>query len=334
MRFIIFLFLFYSYIFALPYNSIVIDGSLNEWDQKNERITEDEEIGDSKAHHNDIKSVYVSWDKKNLYLAVDCLHKDMGMIIFFSYDEKSGSKDLTEIPSWNRKVVSEKPINLFFASWNNARGNFYKVLSPKEVSDISWYFNYTNNNNIYELSLPLSILFPYQQTIIPKNAEIHFVICLVTGDIEGKYGYVSSDTFPDNTIPFNSTTTLVNFYTIKLDMDADGVPDDYHDVTTTKIETEVSPKIIVPYGGNNKTNIKISANIDSQLVIKVIEPQTGKVMKTIAEEYLNKNEQKNFYWYGKDNSNNFVPQGLYIINIKVFDSKQSYIKNYPVCVIK
>jgi hypothetical protein len=334
MKFLFLIILFCYYVFSTPYNTVTIDGSLNDWDEKNDVMSDNKEINDSQILPNDIKKVLVTWDKKNLYIAVDVSHNDMGMIIYFSYDETSGSKDLTEIPAWNRKVVSDKSINLFYAVWSGQRGSFYKVNNSKEVSDISWYFTYTNkNNNIYELALPWNILFPYQQTILPKNAKIHFVVCLVGGDEAGSYGYVKGDTAPDNIITYPSSTTLKNFYTIKPDQDSDGVPDDYHNVTTN-INIDISSKLLVPYGKNDRTEIKVLTNTNSQLVIKILEPQTGNVVKTVVDNYLNANELKNFYWDGKDDFGKIVSQGLYIINIKVFDSKQNYVKNYPVCVIK
>lgn len=325
-----------SVLSAKPYNMITIDGLTSDWDEAEELCVV--EPYDSEwnitENKNDIRKLYVTWDKDNLYVGFELELSNAGVIVYFSYDETVGSKDLTKLNTWRRLVQFSRPVNLFYAVWEGQQGNFYKIESSTYAYDITWYFERKFSKNFYELKLPFSILYPYSETTVRKNAEIGIVICIVTGDIEediyGKYGYIAADTLPNNDIVFMSTTTIKNFYKVKLDSDGDGIPDNFNLASKSEF-AKVTPKVLPIL--QTKAYLEYIPPDNGKLTVGLIDVNTGVCIVTLYEGYVKSGENYNI----EVNLKNFVNEltsGLYVLNLRLNTAKEVKIKNLPIVLLK
>ncbi len=126
---------------------------------------------------NNISQLYVSFNNSYLFLGVNALVENNGIIIFLSNNTGSnlGTFNMTKSSAWNRNITFTSPINYFTAVWfsgtNEANTdpsgpNAYLVSSPLSDSNTSTEAVPISNNFDYgpsgiEFSIPWSGLFPY-----------------------------------------------------------------------------------------------------------------------------------------------------------------------------
>lgn len=325
-----------SLIVAKPYNTIIIDGDISDWDKTNELCKQ--EPYDSEWNiwegKNDIRKLFVTWDKNNLYIAFEVELSGAGVIVYFSYDEATGSKDLTKLNSWRRLVQFDRPVNLFFAAWEGQQGSFYKVESSTYAYDLSWYFERKFSKGIYELKLPFRVLYPYSETPVRKNAEIDIVICIVTGDMGedayGSYGYIVADTLPDNDVVFMSTITIRNFHRVRIDSNGDGIPDNFNfDVKNEFVR--ITPKVLPIC--QTKANLEYVPSKDGKLSVHLVDVNKGQCITKLYEGYVNADKKYDIEIDLKNFANDLTP-GMYIINLRLNTADQVKIKNLPIVLLK
>lgn len=336
MKFVFLLITILSVLTAKPYNTIFIDGEISDWDETTELCISEPydsvwNIGQGK---NDIRKFYVTWDKYNLYIYFELELSNAGVIVYFSYDETSGSKDLTKLNTWRRLVQFSKPINLFFAAWEGQQGSFYHVQSSTYAYDVTYYFGNKFKKNIYELKLPFKMLFPYSETIVEKNAKISVVICIVSGDVAtdsyGNYGYIVADTLPDNNITFMSTMTIDKFHVIEIDQDGDGIPDNKN-VDSNKELVKLTPKVLPVY--QKQAILEYTPPSNGRLTIQLVDINTVENIMTLYESYVNIDRTYKINIDLKTCADK-VSSGLYILNLKLETAKEVKIKNVPVVLVK
>ncbi|MCS7227700.1 MAG: hypothetical protein NZ839_01895, partial [Endomicrobia bacterium] len=321
---------------AKPYNSIFVDGELSDWDLKEEiRINEPGDslwnIGEVK---NDIRNLYVTWDKYNLYIGFNLELSNAGVVVYFSYEDTTGSKDLTRVNIWRRLVQFSYPVNLFYAAWENQQGGFYKVENSTYVYDVSWWFEKKYKDGFYEIKLPFNKLFPYSETTVKKYAKVYMVVCIVTGDVGtdqyGSYGCIAADTLPDNEIVFISTTTITNFYSIELDSNGDGTPDDFN-FTSGKFLAKVVPKTVPVFQIN--PILEYTPSDSGKLVVNLIDINTEQNIGTLHSGYVIAGQNYKIQLNLRDYAYN-ISSGVYILNLRLETTKKVEIKNLPVVLIK
>ncbi|MCS7228359.1 MAG: hypothetical protein NZ839_05290, partial [Endomicrobia bacterium] len=249
-------------------------------------------------------------------------------------DTTVGSKNLTMINAWRRLVQFDHHINLFYAAWENQQGGFYRIESSTYAYDVSWWFERKFKNNFYELKLPFNRLFPYYETTVKKNAKIYIVICIVTGDIGtdhyGSYGYVSADTLPDNKLLFMSTVTITNFYTIELDKDGDGTPDNLN-FSSGKYLAKITPKVVSVF--QTSPSLQYIPSDSGKLMVNLIDINMEQNVGTLYTGYVTAGQNYNIQLNLKDYVNK-ICSGIYILNLRLETTKKVEVKNLPMVIIK
>jgi len=329
-----------SYLYAKPYHTITVDGDLSDW-------SEDEAFpADSNdsvwAGGNEIEKIYLTWDKDNIYFGVKGQSNNTGLLMYFDF-KAGGFSDLTEINTWNRKVIFQnKPIDCFYGSWSQSDGNFYEINTATSASDISVSKKCVSG---WEFAVPFDMVYKLGAGKVSSGASVSLFASIVTGDMGSQliggttvnYGYLGGDCAPDNNISGIAVSTITAFLSKTFDSNSDGVPDDSYPGNKLGIRSAaVSPNPFSPDGNGFADAAQISFNVTkpSQIKINVYEI-SGRHIKNICDEYFfGNNLLINKSWDGKNDFSETVAAGIYLINITATAAGESARKNLPVAVIK
>jgi len=327
---LIFLFiqLLVGQILAAPYHSITIDGDLSEW-LSDELLVADsnDSLWDVGTDKNYIDGIYFTYDRDNLYLAIAGKTTERGWLLYLDVDGlSSGATDLTRINTWNRQVkFSGWAPDYFYASWDGASGNFYRLQNEAgnvKVSDLTGYVSVATSKVSAipgsEIRIPFSLIYPGLSSKVRVGARIYLVASLATGDVGyqsefGAYGYLGGDISPENFVNGISTATLSVWATGYIDQNLDGSPDDQYSGQDLEIKNyQISPQAFVVW--REKVNLSFSLSVPAEVEIFVYNFRGEKVRRLFAGSTTTAG--LSLSWDGRNEEGEICPAGIYLISAR------------------
>lgn len=217
----------------------------------------EEGIQDSQwGYFNDVNQIKVTWDAKNLYVAVDGITWNNNVMLFFDVtrhnrtDFGPGLPDMVNVNSWRRNLSFANGFapDLFLATWDgNQTPQAWVYLNRRTVTQVSASsfstaasFSGNAEGRAMEAAIPWRIVLQSDSTVvstayndtvplIPAGFDTLRLLACITA---GGDGTGSPDSAPDNfsghQVDGNAAATLDNFVILPLDrLDANGqeVPD-------------------------------------------------------------------------------------------------------------
>lgn len=214
----------------------------------------EESLQDSQwGFFNDVNTIHVTWDKKNLYIAVDGISWGNNVMLFFDTTRQNrsdlgpGLPDLVNSNSWRRNISFANAFapDFFLATWDgNATPQIWTYQNRRTVAQLpsssfrtAATFSSNAEGRAMEAAIPWSVVFQRDSTlvstaygdtvpVIPAGFDTLRLITCITA---GGDGTGSPDSAPDNFSGFqvdgNAPATLDNFVIVPLDrLDAAGAP--------------------------------------------------------------------------------------------------------------
>ncbi|MDI6757186.1 MAG: hypothetical protein QME32_04100, partial [Endomicrobiia bacterium] len=221
--------------YAAPRHTITVDGDLSEWASDETKVADSaDSVWDPGADKNEIKNLRVTWDAESLYVGVEGMATDKGILLYLDSGRAAGFSDLREIKTWNRRARFENfAPDFFYGAWSGSDGNFYRLSSSWSAEDVSSKCSLKNSKTSpapgWEMKIPFDLIYARGKAVDP-GARIKIFASLATGDIGsgafGDYGYLGGDCAPNNDITGLGDALISNWATVVLDSDGDGLPDD------------------------------------------------------------------------------------------------------------
>ncbi|MEN3043762.1 MAG: hypothetical protein ABDH37_00895 [Candidatus Hydrothermales bacterium] len=309
----LFIFLFFN----LTYHTINIDGDLSDF-LDYEKVYSDN-FGDSYwGLQNEVKDLYITWDKSNLYLGIEYIVKNNALLIIFNVGEE-GLQDLDNLNFYPRNIkLVGFSANFMIALWDGdlLKGGFRKISINGSTSDLTSNIEIFNKgksgeNSILEAKIPFNIFFGEN---FKQNASIVIISFIAGGDHSG-----AGDILPDNEdvdgIPPEHVRRILK---IHIDKNFDSKPDSgIKPFEQTEIEEKWFERInlkefildreIIFEGNSVKAQIKLS---QTSYIDLVLIREDGKVYKKIYNGFIVADELKEFIF-------KIEKQGLYILLLDI-----------------
>jgi hypothetical protein len=243
---------------------IVIDGFATEYTTGEAVFGWNEEVGrpeesanDSQwGPFNDLRQIYVTWDKDSLYVAVEATIFDNNVILLMDITDRSpettaddGLFAMTELNAWRRNFIFANDFtpDLFLATWDrNTLPQIWTYVGPTEVVQVASTafrtvatFNQSADGRAMEAAIPWNILFfgesrqvdvPELETTawsIPEGMDTLRFAAVLTAGPDGTGGPDSApDNFGGHTINSADMVVIDNYAILPLDTDdIPGIPD-------------------------------------------------------------------------------------------------------------
>jgi hypothetical protein len=214
----------------------------------------EEGVQDSQwGYFNDINQIKVTWDAKNLYVAVDGITWGNNVMLFFDTtrhnrtDFGPGLPDMVNVNSWRRNISFANGFapDFFLATWDgNQTPQAWTYLNRRTVTQVSASafktaasFSGNAEGRALEAAIPWRILLQRDSTfvsaayndpvpVLPAGVDtLRLAACITAGGD----GTGSPDSAPDNfsghQVDGNAPATVDNFIMLPLDLqDAAGLP--------------------------------------------------------------------------------------------------------------
>ncbi len=223
----------YRYGVQFPKPKFNIDGYLTDW-SGDSNLTKIEDSSEDSAGdlenvvENEVYELYVTWDNNYLYVGYeyrtgvwgDSMY-DNGTMVFIdpSSPGNDGSSSMKNMNVWPRKIdFGNFKCKFFYGKWDEARGNFYHVISENYSKDISYNFIVaaTGGNGVrgdVEMAIPWHVLYGENYRDVMYNTTgVKISLAVVGHDNE-----TALDTIPDvgdvtKNTNFTDETTIDYFF--------------------------------------------------------------------------------------------------------------------------
>ena len=337
---------------------INIDGLSNDFDD-DEKILSDsdgnllESPSDSYwGKNNDIKQIKVTWDLQYLYLAVDACSYGNNVLLFidiyddYGIEDMSELKDIYDTDTWHRsfKFYNFKP-DFFVATWDtNDTPQFWRVEEGssnrvEQIFTIETFSTFDSDNlsGSMEVKIPFDMLFDEEH---PKKIKL---LSTITGSDEYTSG---PDCAPDNLGGMANDewqmVILDNYAEVFIDEDEDGSPDmgiepqmqtTFLEWPPIKPEPLLVQNVIFENGKifspllDQAVFFQLDTNRSSEFRVEIFD-LNGKFVNFAQET----NESLNWMWNGRNEDEDIVPFGVYILCFIADSNEISH--NEAVVVIK
>ncbi|MBU1078691.1 MAG: gliding motility-associated C-terminal domain-containing protein [Spirochaetes bacterium] len=337
---------------------IIINGTTSDFDAEADQILlspdlsgrNHESESDSRwGSYNDIASIKVTWDAKNLFIGSDAIINGNNIIIYLDSGQSLGVSGAGSLISWKRKIIFEniKP-DFFMASWdNNVFPQFWKIESPSGVTEktfeisTSSFFNGAVKGSI-ESKIPWETLYG-----LGEGRVLPAAVLKITGVVTGGDNSSSPDSAPDTTeeLPLSSdiTATIDNYLIIPIDSDANGYPDmniNIRDVASVAVDTtslkyqqlqikdlRVKDRSFTPDndGINDELDITYFITKDAKVSVRIFNI-AGDLIHTYQKEAELTAGFQMIRWNGYNDSNIISRPGLYLVHIEAKASGVSVVR--------
>jgi len=332
---------------AAPYHTITVDGDLSDW-QNDEIVASDgvDSVWNPAEGTNEIKNIYATWNETDLFIAIEGIATDKGILLYLDSSQSRGFGDLRELRTWNRRVsfAGDFAPDFFFAAWGSSSdGNFYKLSSSSTADDFTSKCGVKApalNSKKYgwEIKIPWDLIYS-RGNFVPYDIKIKCFVSLATGDVGssdfGSYGYLGGDCVPDDKITGLGDVVISTWVVIAPDKNSDGVPDNnFKDVALAFKSVTVVPVRFVPsMGGGSTASITVETTKEASVSAGIYDI-AGRKIKTLSESAASNGFLKNFLWDGRYDSGNSAPAGVYIISIRASNGAESVRINKAIVVIR
>ncbi|MEN3045774.1 MAG: hypothetical protein ABDH49_02115 [Candidatus Hydrothermales bacterium] len=304
-------------LFSLTYHQVQIDGNLSDF-YDYERVYSDKPRDSYWGAQNELKDLYITWDKNNIYLGIEYIVQNNALLIIFGTGEE-GLQDLDNLNFYPRNIkLVGFSANFMIALWDAdfSKGGFRKISINGSTSDLTSSIEIFNNgksgvNSILEARIPFNILFGGS---FKQNANVIIAALIAGGDHFG-----AGDVLPDNEdvdgIPPDHVRRILKIY---LDKDLDSKPDSgVKPLEHAEIEEKSFEKIflkefsvdkeIIFEGNSVKAQVKLS---ETSYVSLALINENGRLYKKIYEGPIVGEELKEFIFKIEN-------QGLYILLLDI-----------------
>ena len=319
-------------------NRIIIDGFSDDF-TNDEGILSDslgnllESPADSYwGKYNDVKQIKVTWDESYLYLAVDACSWDNNVMLFIDIYDDYGIEDMSELNAWKRsfKFYNCNP-DFFVGTWDlHDKPEFRKIqeggsmkVEPVDYTvETSATFDTDNLDGAMEIKILWKTLFYSENRQLQDYPKIKLVT-VITGSSDFSSG---PDCAPDNlggmTNDSGQMVVIDNYAEIYIDADADGNPDmNVEPQKQTKFlsnptlpPTPILIQDVIFTNGktfaptlNEEIYFELATNRTSEFTVEIFD-LNGKFIN-----YAENTEPLSWKWNGKNENENFVPFGIYIL---------------------
>ncbi len=346
---------------------IIIDGHTSDYLSDESMLHPNGEILESDhdsfwGKENEVIDIKTTWDSNALYIALDGVLNGNNMMFFLDFKD-GGIEDFNpqntyNSISWKRSITFIKHYPDFYVgTWeNNTNPIVYGAssslgdyeITQSSGSVLSKAYLPTGIRGAIEIKISWDFIKSVNNNTIPKI--IRMASCITNGG----FGAASSpDVAPDNSSGTSSDgqsrVFIDNFVEINIDNDNDGKPDIGispvsqrsftqsftlpHKPSNISIEEfSADKKIIKINGEQNKFELSLKVNIPALFDLEAYDIK-GKKVKTIFYNRLLENDQTySIEWNGKDDNDEFLQKGFYILQL--VNSDRTVSKKISVGIIR
>lgn len=325
------------------YNKIVIDGFTNDYTYDESLLGSLEPDNDSNWGSNEeIKDIYITWDKNYLYIALDGICWGNGIIIYIQVGPDTVLQDANGLNSWARKIKFPADFgpDYFIAFWDQQTPSLWKISSSsytEQIQNTSSVAGAASINQSVEGSIEVRVAWSLffsdvKGYTLKKNTNLKICAVLVGGDYQS-----GPDIAPDNSVgaPQDISEYIYadNYIIVPIDANGDSEPDigiKPNEKRTFKFSLPFSaPEEIIsnlnitpnPFSPNNdgkdeNLNITFTLNASALLNIEVFDLLGNSVATIKDNEYTNAGSIS-LSWDGKNESSETQNMGIYILKITI-----------------
>ncbi len=213
------------WLLAVPYHSVTVDGSTEDY-APDEQVLQDPTNDSFYGPSNELRDLYLTWDREALYLALDYVVQNNGIVLALSTGE-GGVRDMNGLDWYPRNFqFAGVRINYLVALWNAdlSTGGVRRILDSHNTEPVGNALisnaGYAGAPSTVEVRLPWSELYPHG---FPPGATLHLVAMVVGGDHA-----TGGDLMPnpeEATLGFGAAYTVRTFYQVRVDANGDALPD-------------------------------------------------------------------------------------------------------------
>ncbi|MFH1690321.1 MAG: FlgD immunoglobulin-like domain containing protein [Candidatus Eisenbacteria bacterium] len=318
---------------------ITIDGliDLDEWAPYT--LVVDDPDDDSGWHPpedpdmNEFFGLYADWDEDFLYLGMNGQIQGNSWLLYLDTDPGGplGQTDLTAIDAWERGATftaagfkadfqygcyqhqSAYDSDSFF-SIDNATTTTALTDSVISAFD-SFHLNGTSGGS--ELAIPWNALYGLGAGAVPPNASFSLVASICwDSEPDGELG--------GDSVPSNSSATLPvldSVYTITIDHDGDGVPDE--GATGVEDGSAVDARGLLrqnhpnPFNPTTRMSFVVGGAVSADVLLEIFDVRGARVA-TLADARHEPGEHS-VVWDGVDSRGRSLPSGVYFAKLTVGD---------------
>ncbi len=213
------------WILAVPYHTVEVNGSAEDY-TADEHVLHDPSNDSFYGPSNELLDLYLTWDRDALYLALDYVVQNNGVVVALSTGE-GGIRDMNGLDWYPRNFqFAHVRINFLVALWNAdlSTGGVRRILDSHNTEQVGNALiansGFSGSQSTVEVRLPWSELYPHG---FPTGATLHLVAMVVGGDHA-----TGGDLMPnpqEATFGFGSAYTIRTFYRVVVDANGDALPD-------------------------------------------------------------------------------------------------------------
>jgi len=313
---------------------ITIDGYIDPAEWAPYTLVVDDPDDDSTWHPvdplmNELYGLYVDWDEDFLYLGVNGQVETNSWLLYLDTDPDgaNGETDLTAIDAWERGTTfTASGFRADFqygcyqhqGAWDS--DSFFSIDSDTSTTaltdSIISAFDSQHNYGVgggSEMAIPWNALYGLGPGLVPPNAEFSLV-CSICWDPEPD-GELGGDSAPSNTS--SSLPVIDNAYTIIIDHDGDGLPDEGATDVPDEGEVVVGRSRLLqnsPNPFNPTTTIPFVISGASEDVSLAVYDLAGRRVKTLVDGPVRAG-RRSVVWNGRDEAGNPVASGVYFARL-------------------
>jgi len=219
---------------ARPFKSPVIDGTITgdgtDWDYDD--LAVDDPLGDTTWGPNEIDDLWVTYDSLALYIGVRYRVSENAMIVLIDAGLDVGASDINNLDWYPRNFnfPDTTLANLIIANWDASPLGVRRILDNETTEDITSLCQTANapKGDFFfegEVRIPWDAIYQLGEGKVIPGVKVKLVALLAGGD-----NWNGIDSAPDNPgmDGEGNPTTIVNMYTLKIDADADSIPDGFY----------------------------------------------------------------------------------------------------------
>ncbi len=313
---------------------ITIDGYFDASEWAPYTLVVDDPDDDSTWHPadplmNELYGLYVDWDADFLYVGVNGQVASNSWILYLDVDPgtANGETDLTAIDSWERGATftaSGFAADFQYGCYQHQGAfdsdSFFSIdssttttaLTDSIISAFDSFHNYGVDGGS-EMAIPWHVLYGLGVGQVTPNAEFSLV-CSICWDPDPD-GQLGGDSAPSNTSA--SLPVIDNVYTITIDHDGDGLPDEgATDVPEDEVVTGGTRLLQNrPNPFNPTTTVSFVVAGSPTDVTLAVYDISGRRVATLVDGRVGPGEHK-VVWDGTDASGRAVASGVYFARLE------------------
>ncbi|HSG27439.1 MAG TPA: invasin domain 3-containing protein, partial [Candidatus Krumholzibacterium sp.] len=248
---------------ARPWKTPVIDGTITgdglDWDSDD--LVVDDPLGDTTWGPNDVDDLWVTWDADNLYIGLRYQVSNNAMLVLLDTRDGVGASDINGIDWYARNFNFPDSVraDIIIAGWDGGPPGVRRIIDNSQTEDLTPSCTIANQTKTdffreMEVAIPWDVLYLGDPGAVDPGAKIRAVALIAGGD-----NWNGPDSAPDNPgmNGAGTATTLINYYTERIDADGDGAPDTFEGSISGTVtlgdplDTETVPQVEIYYESND-----------------------------------------------------------------------------------